>query len=161
MKIKIKYNLADNLLEFFGWITLVILWILTIVNYSELPDTIPIHFDARGEINNYGNKATILALPIIGTFIFVAMTLLNKYPSSLNYPVNINEGNALKQYTITKRLMRYLKFAIPFIFNLIVFQTIQITKGLTKGLSIWLLPFVLGIIFIPIILFTIKSNNNK
>jgi len=70
-KIEIKFNTADKLLEIIGWITLALQWIMTILNYSNLPDTIPIHFNASGQADDFGSKGYILTLPIIGTVIFL------------------------------------------------------------------------------------------
>jgi hypothetical protein len=52
------------------------------------------------------------------------MTILNRYPYLFNYPIAINSENALRQYTNSTRMIRYLKLSVVTIFTLIVLFTI-------------------------------------
>lgn len=156
-KIKLKLTTTDKALEIFGWISILAIWILTIANYTKLPDTIPTHYNGGGQADGFGGKATILTLPLIATVLFVGLAILNKFPHVFNYPTNITEDNALSQYTNATRLIRYLKFIIIIIFGLITLQTIRNANGETSGLGIWFLPLTLGLIFIPLTFFVIKS----
>lgn len=160
-KIQIELNSQDKTIELLGWIAIMALWILTLINYSDLPETIPTHYNGAGEADDFGGRSTILSLPIIGTVIFALLTALNKFPHVFNYPVSITNENALKQYRIAARLIRYLKLIIVIIFGLLVFKTIQISKGQIEGLGIWFLPLTMSLIFIPLIIFIVKSRNNK
>jgi len=100
-------------------------------------------------------------LPLIATVLFVGLTFLNKFPHIFNYPTNITPHNALRQYTNATRMIRYLKLVIVVIFGLIAFKTIQNGNGEANGLGIWVLPLTLGLIFIPLIYFVIKSFKTK
>ena len=100
-------------------------------------------------------------MPIISTFLFIGLTVLNKFPHAFNYPTNISEKNAYRHYTNATRLIRYLKLIIVFIFGLIAFKTIQTAEGKADGLGLWFLPLTMVLIFIPITYFTIKSFNEK
>jgi uncharacterized membrane protein len=160
-KIKIELSSTDKLIEIIGWLTLITLWGLTVLNYSNLPDTIPIHYNSLGQADNYGNKATIFMLPVIGTILFVGISILNKYPHILNYPTNITTDNARQQYANATRMIRYLKFAIVLIFSLIVFKTLQTATGKSDGLGTWFLPLALGLTFIPMTFYLIKLFKTK
>ena len=156
-KIKLELSIIDKALEILGWTSIIAIWVLTITNYSSLPDTIPIHWNGAGKADGFGGKGYILPLPIISTILFVGMTILNKYPHVFNYPTNITEENALSQYTNATRLIRYLKFIVVVIFGLIVLQTISYVNGQTSGLGVWFLPLTMGLFFIPVIFFAIRS----
>ena len=160
-KIEIKFNTADKLLEIIGWITLALQWILTILNYSNLPDSIPIHFNASGQADDFGAKMYIFTLPIIGTVIFLGITILNKFPHIFNYPTAITKDNAEKQYKNAFRMMIYLKFVIVFTFIIIQYKTIQTAFGNSQGLGVWFLPLSMGLILIPTIFFVIKAVKTK
>jgi uncharacterized membrane protein len=160
-KIEIKFNTADKLLEIIGWITLALQWIMTILNYSNLPDTIPIHFNASGQADDFGSKWYIFTLPIIGTVIFLGITILNKFPHIFNYPSTITKDNAEKQYKNALRMMIYLKFVIVFTFIIIQYKTIQTAFGNSQGLGVWFLPLSMGLILIPTIFFVIKAVKTK
>jgi hypothetical protein len=58
-------------------------------------------------------------------------------------------------------MIRYLKLIIVVIFGLIAFKTIQNGNEEAKGIGIWFLPLTLGLIFIPMIYFVIKSFQTK
>ena len=129
-------------------------------NINELfyiPERIPIHFNGAGKADGFGNKRHIFVLPIISTLLFLGLTTLNKYPHIFNYPSQITKVNALHQYTKATRMMRVLKLVIVLIFGLIIFKTIQNVNGL----GIYFLPLTIGMIFIPILYFLIKSIKKK
>lgn len=160
-KIKLELTSADKTIEIFGWLLVIAVWALTITNYAILPDTIPTHYNAAGQANGIGGKATILTLPLLATVLFVGLTFLNKFPHIFNYTTKITQDNALRQYTNATRLTRYLKLVIVVIFGFIAYKTIQNAKGEADGLGVWFLPLTMGLIFIPLIYFVIKSFKTK
>ena len=160
-KIKLELTAADKIFEIIGWLLIIVIWGLTIANYSNLPETIPTHYNGAGQADGFGGKATILTLPIIATILFIGLTVLNQFPHVFNYPTNITQDNAFRQYTNATRLIRYLKLVVVFIFVLIVYKTIQHANGKADGLGVWFLPMTMGLIFIPLIYFVIKSFKTK
>ena len=160
-EIKIKKTTTDTLIEAIGWLTLVVLWSLAIFSYAGLPDIIPIHFKYSGQPDNYGSKNLIFILPILGTILFVGMTVLNKYPHMYNYPGAITIENAQKQYTRATRMIRYLKVAIILIFTVLVVFIQKTATGKTEGLDARFLPVTVGLLFLPTIFFVITSYKTK
>ncbi len=157
-RIKIELTVVDKIIELISWVLLIGIWILTITNYQNLPETIPIHFDSKGVADGFGNKSMLFHLPIVATVIFIGLTILNKLPNTFNYLQEITIENAFKQYRIATRMMRVLKLIIVLIFGLISYQVIKHAAGEIEGLSSWFLPFVLISIFVPTIYFMIKSS---
>ena len=133
------------------------IWVLTITNYTNLPNTIPIHYNSAGQADGFGGKGYIFGLPVTATVLFMGLTILNKFPHVFNYPTAITTGNALRQYTNATNMIRYLKFIIVVIFGLISWQTIRIVNGKESGLGTWFLPLTLGLIFIPLTYFVLQS----
>jgi uncharacterized membrane protein len=160
-KLKLELTTFDKTLEILGWTSILSIWFLTITNYTNLPDTIPIHYNGAGQADGFGGKETILTLPLIATVLFVGLTILNMFPHIFNYPINITPDNALRQYTNATRLIRYLKLIIVVIFGLIAFKTIQNANGQADGLGSWFLPMTLGLIFIPLTFYIIKTLKTK
>ena len=156
-KITLIPTTADKLVELLGWLILLALWGLTISHFSTLPDTIPTHFNASGEADGFGSKASIIGLPVIASLLFVGLTVLNRYPHIFNYPTAITEDNALRLYTLATRMLRYLKLVLLVVFGGIGFMTVQHATGKAAGLGAWFLPLTLVLIFIPLIYFVIKS----
>ncbi len=156
-KIKLIPTTADNLVDLLGWIMLLSIWALTTTHYSTLPDTIPTHFNAAGEADGFGSKASIIGLPVIATLLFIGLTVLNRYPHIFNYPLAITEDNALRLYTLATRMLRYLKLVLVLVFGGIEFMTIQHATGKGAGLGVWFLPLTLVLVFLPLIYFVVKS----
>ena len=160
-QIKLQLNQTDKILEVLGWVSVVGIWALTLTNYSILPEIIPIHFNGAGKADGFGNKTHIFVLPIISTLLFIGLTTLNKHPHMFNYTSQITKENAVHQYTNATRMMRVLKLVIVVLFGLIVFRKIQIVNGHADGLGTWFLPLTMGMIFIPMLYFLIKSLKKK
>jgi uncharacterized membrane protein len=156
-KIKLIPSTSDKIVEILGWLILLVLWGWTINHYSALPDTIPTHFNAAGEADGFGSKVSIIALPVIATILFIGLTLLNRYPHIFNYPTAITQDNALKQYTLATRMLRYLKLVLVLVFGGIEFMTIQNATGKAAGLGAWFLPLTLVLVFLPLIYFVVHS----
>ena len=159
-KLKIKLEKFDYLLEAVSWIGIIFLWLLFIFKYKELPEIIPTHYNIKGEVNNLGKKSTLIILPIVATIIFVGVSIVSKFPHLMNYPIEITNENAEKQYQISTRLLRILKISIVIIFSLILYSTILHTSKNSQDLGKWFLPSVLILIFIPIFYFLIKASKN-
>jgi uncharacterized membrane protein len=159
-KIELKLTTTDKVIEITGWFIILGIWILILYNYYKIPERIPIHYNIFGKADNFGGKANILILPIISTILFIGLTILNKFPHIFNYLETITKENAPSQYTNATRTIRILKLVIAIIFGLIVFQTLHNTNT-DNGLGIWFLPFMFGVIFIPLIYFLIKSAKTK
>lgn len=60
--------------------------------YPDLPDRIPLHFDARGEPDRWGEPSLLswLTLPLIGVgtvvFLYITAAVVPRYPKSFNVP---------------------------------------------------------------------------
>lgn len=126
--LKLKLTRTDQLLEFFGWISLGMLWIWVLASYKSLPDTLPTHYNAAGVADDFGAKANLLILPLLATLLFVFLTLLTKIPHKFNYLVKITPENAYRQYVNATRMLRVLKGCIVMVFAIIVLQTLQYTE---------------------------------
>ena len=156
-KLKIQLSPTDKVLELLGWGVLLALWAWTGTSFSNLPDSIPTHFNAAGEADGFGRKASIIGLPVIATLLFIGLTILNRYPHSFNYPTAITQDNALRLYTLATRMLRYLKLVLVLVFGGIELMTIQHAIGKGAGLGVWFLPLTLVLVFLPVIYFVVKS----
>ncbi len=160
-KIKLELTKADKVIECIGWALLLGNWVIAILSFSGLPESIPTHFNAAGEADAFGAKTNIFVLPVIGMVLFIALTMLNKNPHIFNYPKTITNENALSQYSNATRMIRVLKLIIVFVFGLLLVMTVQNANGNVDGLGTWFLPFFIGLIIIPTLYFLIKSMKIK
>ena len=156
-KIKLILSPLDKTIEYFAILILIALWGFAIYSFVKLPTTIPIHYNAAGKADDFGNKTSLFLLPAIGTILYFSLTVLNMYPQKFNYLTQITGDNAKKQYTITTKMIRHLKLIILLIFLVILFLTYRTSFGLGNGLGKWFLPITILLPLVPI-LFSIKQS---
>jgi uncharacterized membrane protein len=156
-QIKITPTKTDLFLDRIAWVGLLFLWVYTIINYSRLPGTIPIHYNWNGEIDGYGSKATLLILPAIVTIIIIGLTALNRYPHVFNYPQLLTKENAARQYSLATRLIRYIKLIVVLIFIFIDGEIIRDSTGKKPGFEQWDIPVIFILMMVPTIIYLYKS----
>lgn len=160
-KIEIKTTSTDIVIEILGWGVMGFLWWLAASNYYSLPDTIPVHFNAAGEVDRMGGKTSILILPVVVTVLFIGLTILIRHPHNFNYPVKITGENAYRQYSNAVMLLRVLKLIIVVVFTAIAWFMITAGTGKQVELGIWFLPVFLALMFIPMGIYLWSSFRNK
>ena len=124
-KIRIKLDIYDVIIELLGVVGLILLIVIPMYYYSELPEIIPSHFGIDGEPDNYSNKMILWTLPIIGILMYVGLYFLSKKPHLHNYSEELNEFNFKILYKISSKMIRTLNSIIIFIFVYIIYSTIQ------------------------------------
>lgn len=160
-KLKVPITEFDKFLEIIALLLLIFFWIFNVVHFKDLPETIPIHFNGSGTADGFGSRASIFALPIIGTILYIGLTVLQKYPNYSNFSVKITEENAQYQYTNSTKMLRVLKIIILILFFMIDYFTMLTAVGKEDGLGKWFLPFTFGILIVPIVYFFIQSKKSN
>jgi uncharacterized membrane protein len=160
-KVNITATKADTKVEIIALLLLILLWISTVVFYFYLPQTIPMHFNAKGVVDDYSSKVSIFILSTIATIIYIGLTLLNKCPHIFNYPFVITNENAALQYTYATKLMRWLKLVIVILFLYISTATCLIAMGKLNGLGWWFLPLTLILVFSPLVWYIWRIGGKK
>ena len=125
------------------------LWLQVLVFYTSLPQTIPIHFNGKGQVDDYGNKASVFTLPVVATLIYIGMTLLNKRPYILNYGIPVTPANAHLLYAQATRFFRIQKLLVVAIFLAIVVVVLRtsLDQSAMPG------PLLLPVLLAPLLLF--------
>jgi uncharacterized membrane protein len=132
-----------------------------IYQYPRLPNTIPSHFNGSGMPDDYSGKTSFWMLPGIAVFIYILMSLIVLIPHRFNYTVKITPANAMKQYKLAIRLIRFLKAAVILMFFYISYATIRVVSKEDSGLGLWFLPVVFGGTFLPIVVYFIAAYRNR
>ena len=134
----------DLIIEIVSLIGVIVLVVLSVISYPRLPASIPTHFDAAGNANDYSSKSMIFLLPGIALVLYAGLSILNRFPYIFNYPVNITRENAFRMYRHATRMIRILNFLIVIMFLYLNWQTIAVAKGSSSGLGAWFLPLNIG-----------------
>ena len=159
--IKLPLTLFDKSVEVIGILVLVFFWGFNLMHYPILPEVIPTHFGGGGEPDGFGSKEMILGLPIVGTIMYLALTVFSRYPHKMNYSVTITEANAAVQYRIMTRMIRVLKVFLLLIFWLLDYKTIQVALQWPDLLGRWFLLLLFALLFVRLFYFLIQLSKNS
>lgn len=160
-RIKLKLSSHDRVIEFLGLSFLIILIAIPLFYYNQLPESIPTHFNAAGEPDGYGGRASLFLLPATGTFMYILMTVLEFFPHIYNYPVTITPENAESQYRLATRLLRILKTVILILFSFISWMSIRSATGESEGLGKMFLPVFIILTFGVVIIYLVQASGNR
>lgn len=111
--------------------------------YNGLPETMPNHFNLKGEADGFGPKKTLLALPVVAALVFLIMyaaTTSDKY----NLPKNVSIETARKS-------LGQLTVSVQIIFLFISYTSIVTGLGTHNPLAGWTVPIILALTLLPII----------
>lgn len=140
---------------------MILLWTLAAVAFFKMPDTVPAHFNASGQADDYGNKVTIFILPIIATLLFIGLTALNRYPQIYNYPGKITEANVMYEYSKATRMVRFLKVLITIVFTTITLSTFLTAIHVINGLGSLFLPLMIVLLSVLTISSAVMAFKQK
>ena len=126
--------------------------------WNKLPDQVPGHYNAQGEVDRMGSKFELLLLPGIGLFMLILMQFFERHPEMHNYPQRFNESNAQQFYLQSRKLVNQLKNICLIILSLLVFESVSIALDWWNGFGILLLPLILVGTFIPIVIGWIQQS---
>lgn len=149
-RIPINLTKTDYLFELIGLIGIICLIVLPIYFFNDLPRQIPKHFNAFGQVDSYGDRRIIWLLPAIGLFLYVGLTILNKFPFAFNYPTRVTNDNAERLYTIGTRTVRLLKVIVVLSFLFLNIKTIEIALNKSTEIGKFYLPIFLTVMTIMI-----------
>ena len=159
--IKVKKDKVDLMLDVASIIGLMFIWIYTFTHFSKLPETIPTHFNIKGDIDNYGSKYTLWILPVVITFINILFRILYNYPHKFNYIVKITDDNAAKQYLLVLRITRIIIMNITFLFGFIIVKVVDGAYQKSSTLEWWFIPLLEISMIAPIVYLAIASGSSK
>jgi uncharacterized membrane protein len=88
--------------------------------WPDLPDRIPSHWNATGEVDGWSTPSSLLLLVATLVVSVVGLTVLNRYPHVFNYFGKITAGNARRQYRLGRSQITTLKLLIAVTFGWII-----------------------------------------
>ncbi|MFJ7951055.1 DUF1648 domain-containing protein [Lysinibacillus sp. NPDC096418] len=129
--------------------------------WGKIPDEVPGHFNAAGEVDRWGSKFELIILPFIGVFLWILMGLLEKAPHMHNYSARLNENNVEALYLNSRKILNEVKNCCLILFAIISFQMVRIALGDAQSLGWWFLPLVIIGTAFPIIKGVVMSSKIK
>ncbi|WP_188454167.1 DUF1648 domain-containing protein [Virgibacillus oceani] len=157
-KIDVPAGKWEKALNISSFLLLIVLILYVVQAYSNLPETIPTHFNANGEANGWGNKAFIFLMPAIALFVcFIPMYFLSKKPHMFNYMVKVTEENASRLYPVARLFMTVINFETVILFSYITWDIVQSARG-NETLGAGFIVTVIVVPLVTVIVFMIKMS---
>jgi uncharacterized membrane protein len=154
--LKTELKTLDWIIEVITVFVLIGLAIYLLMEYRSLPGKIATHYGFSGNADTNGSKSTLWVLIGLTIVLYGLLTVVSRFPQKFNYPIEITEKNAPRQYSLAIQMMRLLKLATVLIFTYLTYITISLAQGNASGLGSWFLPITLISIFGIIIFYTVK-----
>ena len=133
--LKIPRSPLENVTEVLAVLGIIVNALILYYYWPALPDVIPTHFGISGEADGWGSKNTLFFLLGMGVFSYVLMTVLNFFPHTFNYLVEITEKNARAQYANARLMMNFMKVELVYLFAYLTWGTVQAALGNASGLD--------------------------
>ena len=132
---------AVGLLLLLGWLA------YTASVWSTLPERVPTHFGVSGAVDAWGGRLSVLILPLVGSSLYLVLSVLQRFPRFYNYPVRVTAQNAATLYRLGRQLLLWVKVlttcTLAFLFGTIV----SVARGETPGLT----PLFVPLLLLPLI----------
>lgn len=122
-RLKIPMTLMDKVSEAASALIVGITAILFLLRYQVISSEVPMQYDFSGNVSRMGSKSELLLLLGVLILLYAGLTILQRYPHSYNYLVDITEGNAVRQYSLAVRMIRWLKLMMVGLFSLLLLQS--------------------------------------
>jgi hypothetical protein len=161
LRVQEDKSTLQRMLEIAAIFGIVFLFFVVFWYWAKLPDSIPSHYNAAGEPDDWSGKGTLIILPLISLFLYFGLSTLARFPHHYNFPWKITEENQERQFYLAQMLVLGLKTEIIWLFGYIEWQTVQTGLGKTDGLGNSFIFIFLGIIFGTIGNYFVKAFNAK
>ena len=126
--------------------------VFVLIRFPHLPAQIPIHFNAKGEIDGWGSRGTLLLMPFIGLVMDGTLALAGRFPKSWNTGVRITLYNRVRVYRLVRDLLAELRFTTALFFGgFAVYQSL-----LPEHFSGNVIGVLVLLLFVPLVRYFIR-----
>lgn len=153
---KVKNSKYDIFINISCLLCLIGTIIYLIIIWNTIPNEIPGHYNALGEVDKITNKSSLIVLPIISWIMYIGLSVVELFPQIWNTGVTVTQENQQRVYRILKNMLVTIKF-----FMVVSFTYLSINSAKAISLSPLFTPLVLVLIFGSIIFFIIKLVKAK
>lgn len=113
-----------------------------IVYWHRIPEEVPMHFNAAGEIDRCGSKSGLIVLPVISWMSYGLLTVVEQILGSWNTVVKGAGENRAQIYILLAHLISTQKLLF-----MAMFACVTLCCALTLPLPVWFSPLILGLVF--------------
>lgn len=144
---KSKFSKAVNLLCL---VILIGTILFLVVSWGNIPDRIPGHYNAAGEVDRVGGKGEIIMIPVMEIILYGLITLVEQFPQVWNTGVKPTKENEKWIYSATGNLIAAAKIVMVTELSYITIATVRM-----QSLGKWFLPVSLAAIAVPFVCYMV------
>jgi uncharacterized membrane protein len=144
---KLKHTRLQLFLEIICLLLLIGMFAFAAIKWQNLPEKIPGHFNASGQIDRWADKSELWIIPGMTGFLYALITVITFIPSIWNIPGKIKEENKTAAYSCIKTMIIALKLELVAVFSTITFFSVNVSP-----LPVWFTPLFLILVFGTILL---------
>lgn len=141
-------KLWHHIMTVLGFLILLAATVFVLIRWPSLPDRIPSHFGAAGEIDGYSGKSGLIVLLVFGWIMYVFVTVCSFFPSTWNLPGKNRPGGL----QATADMLAILRPLLALMFGWLLFCTAS-----CRGLGTWFLPATLGAMGLDLLIGIVRA----
>lgn len=119
-----------------------------IIKWPAIPEKVPLHYNAAGEITRWGGRGNALFLPILAVFIYLLMIVVERVPAVWNMPAHAMNRNPEATMQATRTLMIAVRTSIVLMCFCYTVSTANAMPALPYLSAVFLLS-----VFVPIMVY--------
>jgi uncharacterized membrane protein len=114
---------------------IVLAWVISVVAYPGLPETIPMHWNIHGKLDGYGPKSTIFIMPAVMVFLLGLFAVLPAL-SPKHFEVDASRSTYLYIMVLVLAMQGYIQAVI--LYASAMGGRVDIVRALCAGLFLFL-----------------------
>ena len=118
MKLKLPHTLPQKVLEGLTVGVLLLQFLLPLVLWKRLPDPLPTHYNAAGEVDAWGSRGTVFLMPGLAAVMWLSVQLViyKVDPRNWNMPFRVPYGREIPVYSAAKTTLIAVNLEMVLIF---------------------------------------------
>lgn len=153
---KAPITVADRVLEFVALAMAITLLVLTGVLYAQAPDTVPSHFNAAGEADDWSGKGIywgMAAMFLLG-MILCAVAAYNR--NMVNLPIRLKEAVFYRQIGLIGRMCRIMTLCMGLIWLTVLLSMSSSILGISSVACACMIGGGVALMLVVVLFYTLK-----
>ncbi len=151
-----KSNIFDKIAVALSLLILLAATIFVVINWGDLPEQIPSHYNFKGEVDGYGGKGILVFTLVMGWVMVLTFSILGMFPALWNTGVERTPANAAAVNRIIRDMMSVMQISLAAMFS---YMSVMPALGETMGS--WFMPVFLITIFGTLIVTVVRLIHNR
>lgn len=146
----------DWVLEAASFLVIVASWLVLLLNFAEIPETVPVHFNMQGEADRFGSKNELFLVQGIASVLYAGMVVLALFPQAHNMPTTLTEENKEEKWKLSAQFIRVVNLVVSSIFLSLTVTSVNNALMGVEDQDPWPLFVLLGVLGVAIVIYWVK-----